>query len=587
MSILRVDKIAGLESVNAITGSVKFSSGNGANQGTYLEVYDPDRDFNLGTTDFSIEFWMYPNTTDTSGQENDLASLFDYGYDTSGNTQGAWFAVHQDDRTLHLGFNNANQVQTSNFLNANTWHHIAIQKHGGFTRIYGDGTQVASVADTHDYTDALFRTLQIGSQAATGVERSFDGYISCVRICKGHVIYKKAFTPPTRQLTVHDGPSDNKTVLFCCHSSQDPLREETGKDIVIGTKSGTPGPVATTFTPDVGNDHTHGTVLEGGTAFNSLNYLTLPRGTTTQSNRGRGLFGGGYYEPGAGSANLKSIEYFNIQSTGNSIDFGDRTIVGHGLATLSSSTRGVMMGGRAYHYPSAPSVPQTNIIDYVTIATTANAQDFGDMVDGDSYIFAAASNATRGIISKGGATDMSYVTIATLGNSVDTGGDSTIARNTFTGFASPTRAIFAGGGSPSAINTINYVTITSLGDAINFGDLTFTGHCQGASSETRGIIFTGGFPSAASNVINFITMASAGDATDFGDLPANITSHSAGSGVSNSIRAVRCAGYVAPAATNRIDYVTIATTGNASDFGDVTVARYSGSGFSDSHGGLS
>ena len=587
MSILRTDKIAGLESVNAITGSVKFSSGNGANQGTYLEVYDPDRDFNLGTTDFSIEFWMYPNTTDTSTQENDLACILDYGYDTSGNTSGAHFALHQDDAKLSFGFNNATQLETSDFLTANTWHHIAVQKHGGFTRIYGDGTQVGSVADTQDYTDALFRTLQIGSQAASGVERNFDGYISCVRICKGHVIYKKAFTPPTRQLTVHDGPSDNKTVLFCCHSSQDPLREETGKDIVIGTKSGTPGPVATTFTPDVGNDHTHGTVLEGGTAFNSLNYLTLPRGTTTQSNRGRGLFGGGYYEPGAGSANLKSIEYFNIQSTGNSIDFGDRTIVGHGLATLSSSTRGVMMGGRAYHYPSAPSVPQTNIIDYVTIATTANAQDFGDMVDGSSYIFAAASNATRGIISKGGATDMSYVTIATLGNSVDTGGDSTVARNTFTGFASPTRAIFAGGGSPSAINTINYVTITSLGDAINFGDLTFTGHCQGASSETRGIIFTGGFPSAASNVINFITMASAGDATDFGDLPANITSHSAGSGVSNSIRAVRCAGYVAPGATNRIDYVTIATTGNASDFGDVTVARYSGSGFSDSHGGIS
>ena len=56
---------------------------------------------------------------------------------------------------------------------------------------------------------------------------------------------------------------------------------------------------------------------------------------------------------------------------------------------------------------------------------------------------------------------------------------------------------------------------------------------------------------------------------DFGDLPANITSHSAGSGVSNSIRAVRCAGYVAPTATNRMDYVTIATTGNASDFGDM------------------
>ena len=587
MSILRTDKIAGLDSVSAITGSVKFSSGNGANQGTYLEVHDPDGTIKFGTGEFSIEFWMYANTIDTSGQENDLACILDYGYGSSGNTAGAHFALHQDDAKLSFGFNNATQLETSNFLTANTWHHVAVQRQGGNTKIYGDGTQVGTVADTQDYTDALFRTLQIGSQAASGVERNFDGYISNLRICKGHAVYNGAFTPPTRALEVHPGPDDDRTVVFCCHSSQDAYREETGKTIVLGTLSKTPGPLASTFVPDVGNDHTHGTVLEGGTAFSSLNYMTLPRGTTTQSNRGRGLFGGGYYEPGAGAANLSSIEYFNIQSTGNSIDFGDRTIVGHGLATLSSSTRGVMMGGRAYHYPAAPTANQTNIIDYVTIATTANAQDFGDMVDGSSYIFAAASNATRGIISKGGSTDMSYVTIASLGNSVDTGGDSTIARNTFTGFASPTRAIFAGGGTPSAINNIDYVTIASLGDAVNFGDLTFTGACQGASSETRGIIFTGGFPSAASNVIDFITIASAGDATDFGDLPANITSHSAGSGVSNSIRAVRCAGYVAPAATNRIDYVTIATTGNASDFGDMIQKRFSASGFSDSHGGLS
>ena len=67
MSILRTDKIAGLESVNAITGSVKFSSGNGANQGTYLEVNDPDGTIKFGTGEFSIEFWMYANTTDTSG----------------------------------------------------------------------------------------------------------------------------------------------------------------------------------------------------------------------------------------------------------------------------------------------------------------------------------------------------------------------------------------------------------------------------------------------------------------------------------------------------------------------------------------
>ena len=44
MTILRTDKIAGLESVNAITGSVKFTSDAGAGQGSYLEVEDPNGD---------------------------------------------------------------------------------------------------------------------------------------------------------------------------------------------------------------------------------------------------------------------------------------------------------------------------------------------------------------------------------------------------------------------------------------------------------------------------------------------------------------------------------------------------------------
>ena len=368
MSILRTDKIAGLESVNAITGSVKFSSANGANQGTYLEVHDPDGTIKFGTGEFSIEFWMYANTTDTSEQENDLATILDYGYGfgSGGSTTGAWFALHQEDRTLHFGFNNANQVQSSNFLNANTWHHIAIQSQGGNTKIYGDGTQVGTVADTQDYTDALFRTLQIGSQAASSTERNFDGYISNLRICKGHAVYNGAFTPPTRALEVHPGPDDDRTVVFCCHSSQDAYREETGKTIVLGTLSKTPGPVATTFVPDVGNDHTHGTVLEGGTAFSSLNYMTLPRGTTTQSNRGRGLMMGSYVSPSSGTRN--AISYINIQSTGNAQDFGDLTSAQASGAAVASSTRAVYGGGW-----SSPGVD----ICYVTIATTGNAIDFG------------------------------------------------------------------------------------------------------------------------------------------------------------------------------------------------------------------
>ena len=61
-----------------------------------------------------------------------------------------------------------------------------------------------------------------------------------------------------------------------------------------------------------------------------------------------------------------------------------------------------------------------------------------------------------------------------------------------------------------------------------------------------------------------------------------------GSGISGSYNALRgvFAGASNPTYVNTIDYVTIASTGNAKDFGDLTTARIFYGGTSDSHGGL-
>ena len=92
---------------------------------------------------------------------------------------------------------------------------------------------------------------------------------------------------------------------------------------------------------------------------------------------------------------------------------------------------------------------------------------------------------------------------------------------------------------------------------------------------------------AYSNVISFITIASAGNATDFGD----ISSARAGGGTASTTTRGLLAGgrYSTPSGNeNTIDMITIATTGDATDFGDLTLARaYQPSGCSDSHGGLS
>ena len=152
-------------------------------------------------------------------------------------------------------------------------------------------------------------------------------------------------------------------------------------------------------------------------------------------------------------------------------------------------------------------------------------------------------------------------------------------------YASTTRGIVAGGGTPRT-KVIQFITIATKGNALNFGELSQeASRVTGFSSPTRGLS-AGGFnntPSATkSNVIEFVTIATLGNATDFGDLLTQ--RYTPGSG-SSKTRGVVAGGNTQPGYTNAIEFVTIASAGNASDFGDLTQARMN-VGSSDAHGGL-
>ena len=132
------------------------------------------------------------------------------------------------------------------------------------------------------------------------------------------------------------------------------------------------------------------------------------------------------------------------------------------------------------------------------------------------------------------------------------------------------RGLFGGGYTPTAVNTIDYITIESAGNAVDFGDLTYTDNnvCSSGASRTRAMWFGGGTePNLENNNINYATIATTGNAADFGD----ITVARRGSAtVSNATRAVCCGGRT-PTIQVTMDYVTIASTGNAVDFGDITI----------------
>ena len=329
---------------------------------------------------------------------------------------------------------------------------------------------------------------------------------------------------------------------------------------------------------------TEGPVLNGGLHFRSKNYMTLPKGTTTQRGRGRGIWAGG--TTGV-SSNI--IQYAELSTTGNTIDFGDLTAANESAGGTASATRAVMGGGRLN-----PSY--YNKIDTIEIATTANATDFGDLTEARSNL-EGCGNQTRGIFGPGfsptptnrSVNTIDFVTIATLGNAQDFGDVTVVLR--MGALSSPTRGIFAGGYtevSPNIGNTIQYITIATTGNAQDFGDMsTSRGNMAGGgcSSTTRGL-FAGGFvypsPYPRVNLIDYLTIATLGNSIDFGDL--TVTGQGPGAN-SNSLRGV-FGGRTNPSKQQVIDYVEIATTGNAVDFGDMLDTFSDCAGTSDSHGGL-
>tara|TARA_B100002019_G_scaffold175315_1_gene151532 strand:- start:26 stop:2158 length:2133 start_codon:yes stop_codon:yes gene_type:complete len=320
-----------------------------------------------------------------------------------------------------------------------------------------------------------------------------------------------------------------------------------------------------------------GNTFGGTIQQNSEGYMYFPTGRTEERGRGRGFVGGGN-NPGT----TNTIQFVEIRTSGNSLDFGDLTYGRQStLGAVANTTRAIWGGGQIHPANS-------DIMDFITISTTGNATDFGNLTVARRNLD-GTGNQTRGLFG-GGQTPtlqdvIDFVTIATLGNATDFGNLS-VARNSPQAASSPTRGLFNGGNAPSGSDVIDFVTIATAGNATDFGNLTVArAHATAVSSKTRAVMMGGnaGAPGYANyNTIDFVTIASAGNATDFGDL---ITAISNSQPASNSIIGLSMGG--SNGSINTIEFITIASTGNSSLFGELLSSQGEGAGCSDSHGGLS
>ena len=301
------------------------------------------------------------------------------------------------------------------------------------------------------------------------------------------------------------------------------------------------------------------------------------------TNAPRWVTGGGY-QPGVSNV----IQYAQIPTTGNSLDFGDLTVTKIGTGACASAIRGLFAG-------TGEAPADTDVIEYVTIASTGNATDFGNLPSAMGYT-GGFGDKTRGCFVGGADTpsysannEIKYVTYSSTGNTTDFG-DYGLSTYNIDTTSNPTRGIMSGGATND--NRIEYVTIQSTGNAVDFGD-TITGvrstGAPGTGNATRGM-FGGGNHGSSPTItamIQYFQFSTLGNCADFGDLTVARDSGSAGS---SATRAVWGGGRTGPPAAealkNTLEYIEIPTLGDATDFGDLVAAVRYNTGFSNTNGGV-
>ena len=320
-----------------------------------------------------------------------------------------------------------------------------------------------------------------------------------------------------------------------------------------------------------------GPIIAGVSTVTSTSHMVMPSGPTEmRGGRGRGVFAGA-----ANPSTQNVMDFVEIATQGNATDFGDLKTIWYNIGGCASATRGIWFPG--YDQSTAIST-----IFYVTISSSGGVNDFGATLSKSRNHSGACSDSTRGVRAEGYNAALStrtntleFITIASTGDSSEFGDLNRVVSDMAGSFASPTRGFF-GGGKPET-NIIDFITIQSKGNAIDFGDLIDGTRAEGSGSanSTRGLFFGGSGPGSA-DTIQFITMATLGNATDFGNLSTLIES---GGACASSTRGLYAGGST-PSKINNIEFVTIASTGNATDFGDRLVKGFGVGACSDVHGGL-
>jgi len=285
------------------------------------------------------------------------------------------------------------------------------------------------------------------------------------------------------------------------------------------------------------------------------------------------------------------MQYITIPTTGNAVNFGDCSaaydVVNNVTCSNGSNDRCVSAGGMN----GAPTPIYVDTMEYVTVTTTGNSTDFGNISDGARQNMTGTDNGTndRGFFAGGYNTptgdvaDIRFISVSSTSNTSDFGDLS--SNDIWDGGCATSegalgdRAIVMGGARSGARDTVQYYLMSTPGNSIGFGTLSTTRYATAAMSNEVRAICSGGYqyPNGDAGAgyctlsCDYFTISTTGNATVFGNMTGTVRYNMGGcSSGSYGDRGVLAGGYrPGVGGSDIIDYCTISSAGNFTDFGDL------------------
>ena len=664
MANLRADNLTGTGGRNAIKGSVFFNGYVEGDSSDYLYIQDSD-DLDMGTGDFTFECWLKSVSHAGTSTPNTMGIITSWSYAAGGiliqsrNTGPIRIVI-----PLAAG-GYLDVVGTTDLLD--TWNHIAVTRASGTLKAWVNGIQEISTSYAVSVDFALGGSCLIGENGPSSYigEYPLRGYVSNLRLIKGTALYTAAFTPPTEELTAIDG-----TVLLCCQDTDDPTQEATGKHEIIGFRKcyqgkrysniATNGDLETgdttgwtnsgcaTFEVTTGNSHSGSYSLHclsdgngDGVSFSTavdtrLRYKISaymkcvgPLGTSAKAKMKVGsAFGDStnYESQTVGYDSYKTFDEWDyvewigratsattiisfVESSANNANewYVDdlRVEVWYPEETENIlANPNFLTGATGWSFSSTPSGEYTISSNRLNIADTSRTNDA--YATQQLYSYSMAEGRYRFTIDytlTGGAFDpgVGNSRIWGIGNSVasDTVTHEVDADNNNSNFRLVANQHCVGYFTSIALYRVaEPKRITELPPVGVDGGVTFEGdtkmNSQGymyfptgdTTQRGRGTaLFAGGYVTPAATAdIEYLSIPSGGITTKWGNL--STTQLSAGQSLSSKTRQLIGGGWASPINNNTINYITIATSGNSLNFGDLVVGRRGSSSVSNDTRGI-